>query len=158
VLLDQFAHGANRGVRCRIGRGDDKFELLVADLLAEGVERCLEATDAVFAEHRVSALEGCRDADLDLFLSDRGARKKQATKRDQSYTAFQHCTPPLCRQIVPLPVAIHATGDPLCKLADYGDSERSLVACGLAGSLIFACCDAMNFLAKRAASPWGGSA
>ena len=51
VLLDQFAHGANRGVGCRIGGRDDEIEFLVADFLAKRIERRLEAADAVLAEN-----------------------------------------------------------------------------------------------------------
>ncbi|MHC2879537.1 hypothetical protein ACVI53_002407 [Bradyrhizobium barranii subsp. barranii] len=70
VLLDQLAHGAHRGIRCRVGRSDDEFKLFVADLLTEHIERRLVTAHAVLAEHGVGAFQRCRDADLDLFLGD----------------------------------------------------------------------------------------
>src|SRR6516165_3027984 len=99
VLLDQLAYGANRGVGCRIGGRDDEFELLVTHLFAEGIKCSLEAADAILAEHGVGALKRCGDADLDLFLSERGPWKHQAAQHDQSYTALQHCTPPFLDKI-----------------------------------------------------------
>ena len=69
VLLDQLAHGADGGVGRGIRRGDDEFDFLIADLLAEYIDRGLMAADSVLAEHRIGAFERRGDADLDLLLS-----------------------------------------------------------------------------------------
>ena len=60
VLLDQLAHRAHRRVGRRVGRGDDEFELLAADLRAVFLHRGLKAADAVLAEHRVGAFQASR--------------------------------------------------------------------------------------------------
>ena len=95
VLLDQLANGAHREVGGRVGGGDDEFELLVAYLGAEFIQSGLKAAYAVLAEHRVGALQGRRHTNLDLLLSESGARHKQARQRSEPHTALQHRNPPV---------------------------------------------------------------
>src|SRR6478672_7937318 len=61
---------------------DDELEFLVADLLAQYVERGLVAANAVFTEHRVGAFQGCGDTNLDFLLGERSPRKQQGAQRN----------------------------------------------------------------------------
>ena len=95
VLFDQLAHGANRGVGRRIRRGDDELEFLVADLLAEHVERSLVTANAVFTEHRVGAFQGRGDTNLDLLLRELQSPKATGCST-QSVPNCPSTLPPPC--------------------------------------------------------------
>ena len=69
----------------------------------------LKPRDAVHAQHRIGAFERRRDADLDLLLSESGARHKQACQRGKTQTALQHRTPPI-RVFVDVRCAENRTG------------------------------------------------
>ena len=93
ILLDELAGGAHRAVGRSIGRAGDELDLLAARHVVVLLERELDASHAVLAEHGEGSLERGERADLDRVFGAHSAcgKHKSRTANGGQGTSSGHC-------------------------------------------------------------------